>query len=400
MIRYLSTCLVLLFFLSCQSSNRENAEGVIVPDYIDTLKNLHVYDFSDSAFSDTVILQRELVLQDSDEVIFEAYISLFDLDDENNVYVVMEGPGHTSLSKFDSEGNFITKIGNMGRGPGEYRSIISIDIVNNKLYVLDSGLQKLIVFSTIDYSIINEMPINKNTALDKDLLKTMRASDILVVHDDLKLIKYRSLFGYEEDRRAYLHMIGDNGDVLGSNVLSLRSYLVYPPNEPLSPPLIPPFLRNTLVSYSNSGMIFTSWNEDFLVKAFDQNGVYQYSFYYPFSKSTLSINNLDLSSEELDVLRKYELPNTWPAIHTIEASNDDKLWVSTITDSDSTFKWYVLNMKGELQATFSMPGYRNKITILTKPSIKIKNGYFYEHEFDFSENIDRIIKYKIEFKER
>lgn len=400
MIRLLSTCLVLLFFLSCQSSNREKEQSITLPDHIDTLKNLNVYDFSESAFSDTVILDKELTIQDTDEVIFEAYISLFDLDDENNVYVVMEGPGHTSLSKFDSEGNFITKIGNMGRGPGEYRSIISIDIVNNKLYVLDSGLQKLIVFSTIDYSIINEMPINKNTALDKDLLKTMRASDILVVHDDLKLIKYRSLFGYEEDRRAYLHMIGDNGDVLGSNVLSLRSYLVYPPNEPLNLPVIPPFSRNTLVSFSNSGMIFTSWNEDFLVKAFDPDGVYQYSFYYPFSKSPLSINDLDLSREDLDVLRKYDLPNTWPAIHTIEASNDDKLWVSTITDSDSTFKWFVLNMKGELQATFSMPGYRNRRNIHTKPSIKIKNGYFYEHEFDFRENIDRIIKYKIEFQER
>lgn len=400
MIRYLSTCLVLLFFLSCQSSNRENAEGVIVPDYIDTLKNLHVYDFSDSAFSDTVILQRELVLQDSDEVIFEAFIRLFDVDDENNIYVVLSGPGHNSINIFDSDGYFKTKIGNTGRGPGEFESISSIDIINNKLYAFDTRLQKLVVFSTYDYSIINEVTISRNEALDTNSLKTMRASVLLVMNDDVKLIKYQSLLRSNYNRRSHFYKVDENGDVFGSKVLDLGNHTLYTSEKPLSPPLIPPFLRNTLVSYSNSGMIFTSWNEDFLVKAFDQNGVYQYSFYYPFSKSTLSINNLDLSSEELDVLRKYELPNTWPAIHTIEASNDDKLWVSTITDSDSTFKWYVLNMKGELQATFSMPGYRNKITILTKPSIKIKNGYFYEHEFDFSENIDRIIKYKIEFKER
>jgi len=81
---------------------------------------------------------------------------------------------------------------------------------------------------------------------------------------------------------------------------------------------------------------------------------------------------------------------------------DDKgrMWAALITESDSVFTWWVLNPDGKLFARFELPGKRSLRSAYSKPLMMIKNGYFYLHERDFSQGIDRIVKYKIHFTKK
>ncbi|MDZ7715107.1 MAG: hypothetical protein U5J95_02725 [Balneolaceae bacterium] len=97
---------------------------------------------------------------------------------------------------------------------------------------------------------------------------------------------------------------------------------------------------------------------------------------------------------------KEEIPKMWPALHNMVIDDQERLWILTITDSDSTYKGWVLNKKGELMAKFNWSGSRNERTPEVSPLFKIKNGYLYTRERDIRKGIDRIVKYKIIFKEQ
>lgn len=117
-------------------------------------------------------------------------------------------------------------------------------------------------------------------------------------------------------------------------------------------------------------------------------------------KSELELSNFEIDAAKKSEINKTEVPNNWPALHTMVMDEKNRLWVATITDSDSTFNWRVVDEKGAPLASFSYPGNRKRSSVWSEPLYKIKNGYFYELERDMRSGIDRIVKYKIEFTER
>jgi len=165
-------------------------------------------------------------------------------------------------------------------------------------------------------------------------------------------------------------------------------------------PFTMPFTRNSLVSIDREGNFYTAWAEDFLIKVYDKEGNYKQSFYYPSEKPSLLLDELEINSERQRVLNRYELPETWPALHTMELDDEGRLWVATITESDSTFQWYVLGNDGEILARFQLAGKREYRSVMSDPLIRVHNGYFYSREVIHQEGIDRVIKYKIHFKQR
>lgn len=94
-------------------------------------------------------------------------VQLFD----NRIYLLDSNSG---MLVFDIKGNFISKIGNKGRGPGEYISsrVFSIDEYNGMISIIDNQVNKIINFKIEDYSLIGETyaPNNSLTfeALDQN----------------------------------------------------------------------------------------------------------------------------------------------------------------------------------------------------------------------------------------
>jgi hypothetical protein len=54
--------------------------------------------------------------------------------------------GGTDVIVFDSTGQYITRLGRRGGGPGEFESIVAIDVVNDTVYVFDGRHSRLSLF--------------------------------------------------------------------------------------------------------------------------------------------------------------------------------------------------------------------------------------------------------------
>lgn len=379
----------------------DNKEQRTLPDHIENLENLSVFKPSERE-PDTVELEKVTVFESNEDIYMEGRLSNFTVDNQDRVFVAATQMGRLGVYVFNPEGDYITRIAQYGPGPGEYESIRSIDIHNNQLYLLDARLQKFGVFSLDDFSHVTDHLITKNRLTESDSLAKMYNLHDLILNDDqthilaLRMFPRSRRFASQTD--VYYPMEAD-GSIPSNKLLELKGLTYYyPPEGMLSVPYLMPFTRSSLVSVSSDGHFYTAWSEDFLIKVHDQNGTYRRAIYYPIKNAALSLDEIPLEREMEKMLDQYELPETWPVLHTIEIDDEGRLWMATITESDSTYRWWVLDEDGSLLARFILSGKRSSRSAYLKPLVKIKNGYFYIQEQNISTGIDRIIKHRIHIK--
>lgn len=392
-----------IFFISCNHSDKADN----LPEEIKELEQLKVYSTEEEP-THTIELVPKVIYESNEEVFIEGSLKYATVDDEGRLYIGSTIPGKVGIYVFDSKGAFIKKLSNYGRGPGEFEAISDI-LVNNKiLYILDARLQKIGYFSTDnlihikDELIKTEQIKNKSkfTSLMKGVsLNIIEGNELLI---EMAVLDLRDLNEFDYTK---LYPINFYGEIGFDPILKMDKYLFYilqsNNNSNLKFGFTPPFSRSTLYETSTNGFLYTAWTEDFLIKKYDSRGNYLSTIFYPWKNSDLYVNELGLSKERLNIVKKTNVPKTWPALHTLELDDEGRIWVATITKNDSTYQWWVLNEEGKLLAKFQFPGMRSKQSVFSgKPLIIIKSGYFYYREYDYDQEIDRIIKYKIKFKER
>lgn len=403
--------LTILLLKSCTekevTKHSEQVESDL-SEKINQLENLTIYS-PEKQTADTVELVKEQVFESSREVLIKGYISGVVVDQSNRVYIAGFIPGEAGIYVFEPDGSYITTIGRYGRGPGEFESISSMDISNDRLYVFDPQLQRFTVFSLDDFALIKDETINREKVKTSDTLAfTLKGSKLFATSGENFLLGMNKWALNKEDdlaKKFYYKLTGD-GILLPEKILELNRFQFFFPETErnsegnLRMPM--PFSPGSVLAISDDDLIYTAWTEDFLVKIYDAGGNYQRAIYYPYSNSKLSIADSRLNEQRLEAIRENpdQVPDSWPALHTIEVDDENRLWVSTITDSDSTFRWWVLDQKGKLLARFDWPGERWLQTPMTSPMLEIKNGYLYTSERDISARRDQIIKYKIYFKKR
>lgn len=377
-------CLILLinFLILLNGCNKKvEQKHTQIPTHISALKNLTVFPQNISA-TDTVKLFRENSFESNQDVFIDGYISKIAVDHKGRVFIVGQKSGTVAIYVFKSNGTFLTKFGRYGRGPGEFESIASIDVGNSKLYVLDSQLQKLVIFSLDDFSLISEDTIGRNIIRDEDKLPgIMKAQNLYALGNDTLLMNFQSRIFSNNFRNIPYYKVSEQGEILSKKILELERFNFYIPEKRQTSkgiflPFTMPFSRNSLFAISNTGSMFTAWPEDFLIMEYDNQGNYLQAFYYPIKKVPLFLKDLDINNLRRQELRKHDLPDTWPALNTILSDDEGNLWVSTITESDSTFDWWVLNQNGELLAKFKWSGRKSLRDVFGNPYRIIKKGYF------------------------
>lgn len=355
---------------------------------------------------DSLELDLQTAYGSNDSIFLKGYISDFAVDDKGRVIIAATVPGQIEIYVFSPDGEYLKTISRYGRGPGEFESISSIEIVQDRLYVFDPRLQKYAVFSTDDFTLMYDESIQKSLSQNDEYYHLMRGDHLHVLADNNLIMQFQvnNLYDINIHPSIRFYKIDTNGDIQSDKILELRKYRYYldspkPANDGLRFPFTTSFSRKSLFIHSDS-IIYSAWTEDFLIKKYDHKGTLLDSIEFPFKKAALELDNLPISDWKKREIEKEEVPKTWPALYTIEADDKGRIWVATVTESDSTFCWYVINDKKEIIAQFEYAGSKENIFVRSKPAIMIKNGYFYEHQFDFDKNIDRIVKYKIQFKSR
>lgn len=205
--KYLSVIVLLVANLLMGCSGGEGPESMQgnsdsekreIPDHISELENLAVFS-PDTQSADTVELVREQVFESNEDVFINGYIGEMAVDERGRLYITATKPGVVNIYVFDQEGNYLTNIGREGRGPGELESIGSISIKNDRLYVFGPRLQKFLIYSLDDFSLVKEELIKRNKLKKSDSLAyALRGNELHATGDNNLLLSLRTI-GLEKD---------------------------------------------------------------------------------------------------------------------------------------------------------------------------------------------------------
>ncbi len=85
-------------------------------------------------------------------------ITDFDIDSKGNIYLLNNKSERSIVFKFNSSGNFIQCFGRKGQGPGEIEKAEKIHIINDRIFLHDTGRSKILVFGE-DGNIVSERKV-------------------------------------------------------------------------------------------------------------------------------------------------------------------------------------------------------------------------------------------------
>lgn len=384
---YLSTTFG--FFLSiflipaCSSTDRE------LPDEVKKLDNLTIHEINSTPTS-SITLTKAVTFENSSEVIF-GQLNEIDVDNSGTVYIVEGSDGNEGIYVFDAEGVFINKIGRTGRGPGEFQALFDIDVFGDQIFTLDGTLLRIQVFSSETYNSIHEANLDPGQ-WDYSGERTMTFPNKFHVLNDSTILGIFNHYTFDMDTWSYYHL-DMNGNVTSERLLT-HDYIKHLKTGDGSQSFFDPFGGRGLMAKSSDNLLFTAWSKDILFKVYDSDGTYLRAFYHPFDNSNLSwdeaLNFYDIEPFK-NALRNEGIPDKWRAFDHLIIDDDNKLWISTITDDRKIYEWWIMDTYGNLQAKFKWPR--------GKEIQKIKNGFAYVLEAEEDTGLQEVIKYRIQWSD-
>jgi hypothetical protein len=169
-----------------------------------------------------------------------------------------------------------------------------------------------------------------------------------------------------------------------------------------------PFSRTSLLAVSPKGLIYTNWNGKLSFNLFDDSGNRYGSFSHPFHNAPLNREEVIKTYEDSGggtqvtigssagggmpqmsrMLQNMEMPDTWPAVSSLHADANNRLWVATFTEKPNERRWYLFDEEGSLLGNFTWPP--------TKSVVPADGESVYVLVRD-PEELDEVIRYRVGF---
>lgn len=374
--------MIVFLIAGCTIQNKQK-----VPDRFKDLKNLKVYSINQQ--QDTVHLQRQLVIGNTDKIPIDRLADIA-VDSLGRIYIA-DGK-QRNIQVYAPDGRFLMRLGRMGKGPGEFVNLISLQINNHKLFAYDNRLQRAEVFSLDSMAYAYTVNFAKDNSQIKNTggsLKRFwpRSDDSFLI----KLVKLTGsgnpVVGEKSVDKALYYLGNDSGKITSKKLFEMKAsfHVIVPVGRGrVGFPAF--FYGKLLTALSTDNHIYMAWSGDFLIKIYSPKGVYQRAIYYPFKNASFSRQAIaDKFGKQ--AARKMDIPKIWPALHDLLIDDQNRLWVSTIVKDQSVYQWWVLDKNGKRLARFTWP--RNKLIEV------IKNGKVYTKEKN-EKGIFKIVRYKIQ----
>jgi len=339
----------------------------------------------------------------------DSWFGGLEVDDTGRIYVGNRSSNRIQV--FNSTGRYLSSVGGEGNGPGEFNGITEIKIQNNQLFAFDFLQFRTTVFSLDSLNMVEVKNAYLNRAPNIEELQGRFSNGYHLIDEERFLVRYveqiananvgTPKYNLDKIRPGNYYIVNSEGEVVSEQLFELKSQKNITADVegrhiwnfmPL------PFLNQPLIYISDDGHIVSANSDEPLIQLFAPNGEYLRAFYLQLEKRPLIMDELlsmygGESKVNQYLLQNAELPDTWPAIGDFIMDDENRLWISTITDSDNrTYTWWVLKDTGELLTTFRWP--RNR-TIE-----KIKDGFVYSRETEETTGQQTIAKYRVEFSGR
>ena len=201
--KYFFIALVALFY-ACKSGQVK--ESIQDPDYNLMNDSVDVYGLH---YTDESFLQLfdsiSLIKLETNENCYLGTIRDIIIDDEK--LIVIDGSKSKQIVVFDITGNYSHHIGSMGKGPGEYLSLFSVDYTDRELIVYDNWGQKVILYAVsgeiIKQSMLKTYPNAISKISDNNFacyFGNIERNDHIVTICDSTYEKKSSFFPFQNDK--------------------------------------------------------------------------------------------------------------------------------------------------------------------------------------------------------
>ena len=394
---------LLLTSVICSSCSSQEVPHI--PERAQMLDNLMVYS-AEANPAGEIQLIPEQTFGSTDNVLIGRLGSVA-INENGRVFI--SDSGQHIIYVYEPDGRFITRIGEQGRGPGEFLSVPILQIVSNRLYAFDYRQMRLSVFSLDSLAISYTLNLNpKNKDRIEELTNFSSIPWVYFRNDDTFLSCFNQPFytdpgkpeyNLEDEKYVKCYLMDAEGIILDGKILEVRGtgFLKGTVKRgDFSPGVFRHFATRPLITLSEDGQIYSAWSEDFLIKVHDSKGNYLQSWYYPNQKVRMTkenaIENVNSEHSKNVIMRNIDaLPETWPALNSMQIDDENRIWVSTIVEDFKVYQWWVLNEEGKLLARFNFAR--------SEQIEKVKNGYVYTRETDEETGLQQIVRYRIEFEE-
>jgi len=376
---------VLLLLAACTESNKPG-----LPERVEQLDHLTIYS-SDEEPAYEIIFEKEQVFSgDADEVLI-GRITATTVDKKGRVFI--GDNEQKTIHVFNSDGDYVSSLGQEGSGPGEYRTIgTNMKIANDKLYIYDPFTRRISLFLLDSLSFLSAFSQPSSEGMPIGFLEKL-----FVTGDGNVLVGIGTRGVPDRDRFIKYFYLDETGSVISGKVLEQQQNTIFQyRGEESTVTMILPFRPEPLIALSVDDQIYTTRTDMFLIKVHDKDGRYRRAFYYPFENKSLDraeyiAGYSNRSSAFQKAVETINYPDTWPALNDMLIDDENRLWISTIVEDDEIYEWWVLKDTGELLARFDWS--RNK-------EIKVvKNDKLYTEETD-KNGLARIVRYSIEMREK
>ena len=381
--------IIILIINGCFSQEDE-----LIPHKLEKLKNLTVYS-ADVQLSKTISFQTDAVYSESGDVLIGRMGELA-VDSLGRVYIADNEK--MVIYVFDTDGQFLNRVGRDGRGPGEFSSYIkNLQIYGNRLYAFDPAPNRLNVFTLNNLSIEKTISLGQNrsdfqklsTAFPyiKNLFVTGRDTFIaeFITHSKEDLKKYQNV-----DVTSLYYSLDCDGNISDK----LLGFISEKRTNLLLVISLREFFGSVLHGFSSNGRIILADPEEFIVKMYSPNGNYQSAFFYPHKKIPLSKEKAleaNVRDALINKMHLIDLPKYWPVLTDMKIDDQNRLWIAATVEDMSIYEWWVLENTGEFITKFEWP--RNE------PIEVVKNGYIYTRETDEETGLQQVVRYRIVFEE-
>lgn len=366
-----------------------------IPQHIQELENVTVFP-GDSEPRYSIELIQEQVFGGTGEPILRSIIRST-VDDQGKVIVLESDftrtlPYFTKLHVYNADGTYRTQIGGPGEGPGEYALLFIVEVKAGKVFLIDFTYERLNVYSAEDFSFERSTQIEQWGILEHEFVQGLGFPEIKTRNDGNHL----ALFGDEDNHLIKLLLMDTDGNVLDFEPVAFpkRKTAITAGFNMM------PYTGRTVTALSNEDELYSIWTQDFLIKKYDANGVYQSAIYYPIKGALFSPDEFakTLKFKTRDIMEVFkvndvEVPESFTIAEDMRVDDENRIWVAIPAgEQRESYEWWVLEESGVLLAKLLLP--------LDQKIFDIRNGYLYSKRMNEETDTESVVKYRIKLTEK
>ncbi len=371
------TCVLLIALLAACSDQEASRE----PSEVGQVDITEVLRLGDEAAGDTVLFSR-----------------ITNLAVNSRGDIIVEEARRPSIRVFNSEGAYVSDVGGMGQGPGEYRYTWGVVVGSaDSVYVWEVYTDRVMVYDPHDFSFVRHVTVEDDGIKgavgiigigEAGWIMPIQARPFQPGHDGKMTV--------HEDADFEIRKVDLDGDYGQEIIATVRdNEMIYHVFEESGGFTIHgvPYARNAAWAMGPNDMLYYGWGDAIQISVANVDGSIQTRIYHEHDPVFITDAEAEAAAQDMvneqheKLLAARGLHETKPAFKTFVVDEAGNVWVKLSSiENATTADWLILDMESEVVGIAALP-----INVTLK---MIRNGRAYGTEQQNGEDI-MVVVYEI-----